>query len=959
MKFINRPIIAFVFILLTVCGFSSIEVRAQSGAATTEWLIEYGDVQHSLAEEPSVEGVETIEQIAPKVELWSFAEDADIEQITQQLREDSTVLSVEPNYERHLHAESDPFVEKQWWIPHLQPETLWSSVKRQKKAIVVAVIDSGISSTHEDLQGRIQSGGYNFYGNNTNVEDMNGHGTGVAGVIAATYGNGKGITGVAGPYHIKVLPLKVSHITGTSYVSDSIKAIDYAIEKKVDVINMSLGSAERSTTENAAVQRAIRAGIVVVASAGNEALKGNPISYPASYENVISVGAIDIENRRSSFSNYNSSVSLVAPGTGIYTTGVANSYKSVNGTSFSSPIVAGAAAMIKSLQPDATPKQIKNILEDTAVDLGEPGKDPHFGAGLLNLERVYAALAVPEVKVQTVELDKASVTLDMNVRTSYSNEEKTIEAKRVHAQAAMVYEEELLPEFAMDHMFMQVGQSKQWATGIESNASIMSSNRQVATVDEYGIVHATGWGSATIRYESKYTVKELRVKVGWDTDRPMTALFENVLPIDAVDRSVTWTSSNPEVAEVDKYGIITGKKTGGTIITVRTNDGGLTADAKVTVVGGQTQVEFVGDFPAMTVNQHKVFTIHFNQKIQVGRDYSKDIFLSRSPDGSEQVNTFLVFSNPNSSNQLLIMPETEWKEGTYYLTITKNLQNDRFVSLKKDVRMKFDVVIEDEPVAQKYVFESNYDFDWEYIKRDYREFQLNGVKNGKIVAGYTTNVNNNFRFAGNIGDTRNEIIRKYGQPLTYIMKDRTKYNISGQDLKPTYMIDGKYVTFLIDQHNQNRVRSILWIDQATEERAKYWYKTPNERYKQHSEQLMHELVNQARHAAGLPILNENKLLTTAARMHSEDMARNNYFSHTNLRGESASQRVENIGLRPNATGENIAQGYLNSILAHEGLMNSLGHRNNILSPEYSQLGIGIAFNSESKPYITQKFYIYK
>ncbi|PIC62703.1 hypothetical protein CSV79_15605 [Sporosarcina sp. P13] len=702
MKEKRNHILAFLLIMFTVWGFSSIQVQAQDTSKEKELLIEYSNVRHSLAEEPSIEGVEMIEKIAPKVELWRFTEDADIQKISQQLQEDRGILSVEPNYERRFHVSTnDPLLTKQWWIQRLRPESFWTRANQQKKSIVVAVIDSGIATNHEDLQGRIQPGGYNFHGNNTNIEDVNGHGTSVAGVLAASYSNDKGITGIAGPYNVKILPLKVTHITGTSYVSDSIKAIDYAIRKKADVINLSLGSNERSSVENAAIQRAIQAGISVVASAGNEAEEGNLINYPASYENVISVGATDSKNRRSTFSNYNSYISLVAPGTGVYTTGLSNSYKYMSGTSFSSPIVAGAAGLIKSIRPDYTPQQIKQLLENTAIDLGVPGKDSHFGAGLLNLERVNNALADLVVRVQRVELDVSELTVDLDHK---SNQSGTTEEQSAN--------------FSFDNAFMEVGETNVFLAGVESNAKLTSSNPQVATVDANGMVRAIAKGTATIRYASNTTTKEARIKVATKTNQPKSALFETVLPVDAADQSVTWTSSNPAVAEVDEYGIITGKQVGATVITVRTRDGGLTASTAVNVIGGQAPIEFIGDFPAMSVGQDKVFTINFNQELQAGKDYSQDIQVSRKPDGTDHVTSFTAKVDPASLKKLRITPIGTWDEGTHYLTIKKSLQNAHVVSLKKDVRMKFDVIKTNElPFIKTYTFKSNYDFDWKYTTR--------------------------------------------------------------------------------------------------------------------------------------------------------------------------------------------------------------------------------------------------
>ncbi|WP_194841423.1 S8 family serine peptidase [Sporosarcina obsidiansis] len=743
-------------------------------------------------------------------------------------------MSVEPNYERQLFVSvNDPYIGYQWWVSQVQPQSIWSRKGSQQKNIVVAVIDSGIATNHEDLQGRIQPGGYNFYSNNTNVSDVHGHGTMVAGVISATSGNGIGISGITGAYNIKVLPLKVSHASGSSRVSDIVKAIDYAISSKVDVINLSLGSAQSSSAENAAVQRAIQAGITVVAAAGNEALKGNSISYPASYEHVISVGAVDQQNSRAAFSNYNPYVSVVAPGTEIYTTDLSNSYSSVNGTSFSAPMVAGAAAIAKSLQPDVTPQQIKGLLEDTATDLGNPGKDSHFGAGLLNLERLNSKLTTTDahIPVSSIELNTTTLTIDLDqTKSSASMESNDIEElESMRSQAAIEYEREpndsfltanpltlgngmvgsitryyfdvdhyrftlhsqgrlsLLagwvenslishwdnkylmigiynaqqqlidvarlrtlsdgeqamyysdelpkgtyylvvlqsspyqyvftnerylisslftpnrepeptpepkPVFSFDKAFMQLGQLKPFVTNIETTGKLSSSTPQVATVDSKGNVQAVGHGATTIRYSSNTISKEAQVKVSSKSNSATAALFEKILPANATDQSVTWTSSNPAIAEVDEHGIIVGKKVGTTVVSAKTKDGGLTASTTVTVIGKEVQPEFVGDFPSMTVKQDKTFTITFNKELQVGKDYSTDILIARSPNGNDGITTFTTKVDASSPNKLYITPNYKWDEGTHYLTVSKNLQNKNSASLAKDTRMKFEVLMD-------------------------------------------------------------------------------------------------------------------------------------------------------------------------------------------------------------------------------------------------------------------------
>jgi len=248
--------------------------------ATNELLVKYSSDYRSLASTEILQDVEIMESIAPQVKLLTFSDDADMEAIRIQLENNPSIEYVEPNYERHLLTVlDDPYMSSQWWIPHVKAESMWKHVAAQKKKVVVAVIDSGIDMDHEDLKNRIEPGGYDFFSNTTMMTDLHGHGTKVAGVIAAEAGNGRGISGVAGQYGISIFPIKVVGSNGTGSSAAVIKALEYAIAKKVDVINLSIGGTNSSAIENEVIQRAVRAGIVIVAAAGNNALKGNSLFY--------------------------------------------------------------------------------------------------------------------------------------------------------------------------------------------------------------------------------------------------------------------------------------------------------------------------------------------------------------------------------------------------------------------------------------------------------------------------------------------------------------------------------------------------------------------------------------------------------------------------------------------------------------------------------------------------------
>ena len=406
-----------VFLMALLFGLVGIEpIHSKAESPVTELLVEYAeDARMNFSE--VVEGqVAERKKVSDDIELWTLKKGVDAVLLQKELQKDSNVLFVEQNAERHVTAifSDDPFIKEQWWLPHVGAETIWSRVSEQKRSVTVAVIDSGIDTQHVDLERRILEGGQNFYNENRNVRDETGHGTKVSGIIAAEYDNGEGISGMVGPFDVKILPLKVFGAGQTTKTSYIVAAINYAVKMESDVINLSLGGPIQSDIEERAIQRAIQAGITVVAAAGNKAEEDNRPFYPASYKDVISVGSVDEKNQHVKSSNYNESLTLVAPGTSIVTTINGGAYGAGEGTSFSSPIVAGAVAILKSLQPERTPQEIKKILQSTATSLAEPGTIQYFGSGLLNLEQLDHMLPVQQIPVKRVELSAETITMDLS-----------------------------------------------------------------------------------------------------------------------------------------------------------------------------------------------------------------------------------------------------------------------------------------------------------------------------------------------------------------------------------------------------------------------------------------------------------------------------------------------------------------------------------------------------------------
>ncbi len=258
--------------------------------------------------------------------------DSDVELVEQDFVV-SVAFAIPPN---------DPDYDRQWALPHIQAEQVWREMG-DLQPITVAVIDTGVCMSHEDLEGRVLSGGYDFVDNDDDPEDVFGHGCSVAGIIAANTDNAIGIAGFAP--NSSILPVRVLGPSGSGSMADVAAGIVYAADNGADIINLSLGSMVGSQVTKDAVEYAMDEGVTVIASAGNSG--GSLPGYPARYEGVVAVGAIDANGARSSFSNKGSDI--WAPGRDVHTIYLDNGYKALNGTSFSAPYVAAMAAVLQGM----------------------------------------------------------------------------------------------------------------------------------------------------------------------------------------------------------------------------------------------------------------------------------------------------------------------------------------------------------------------------------------------------------------------------------------------------------------------------------------------------------------------------------------------------------------------------------------------------------------------------------
>jgi serine protease len=295
------------------------------------------------------------------------------------LRKNPNVESIEVDVRRKPMAQTTPY-----GYTMVQANQFAQSDTTARK---VCIIDTGYNLGHPDLPGT--NDGVTGQANNSAVgnwyNDGNGHGTHVAGTIAA-YDNNEGVVGVYPGVNMHIV--KIFNDSGQwTYASDLIDAITQCQDAGSNVVNMSLGGGSSSTTERNAMQSFTDAGMLLVAAAGND---GNSAkSYPASYDAVMSVAAVDSSENRASYSQYNDQVEIAAPGSAVQSTYPTNTYASLSGTSMATPHVAGGAALVWSYFPQCSNNQIRSALNATAKDKGSAGRDNFYGYGLMQLADAY------------------------------------------------------------------------------------------------------------------------------------------------------------------------------------------------------------------------------------------------------------------------------------------------------------------------------------------------------------------------------------------------------------------------------------------------------------------------------------------------------------------------------------------------------------------------------------------
>jgi subtilisin len=305
-------------------------------------------------------------------------------QAADALSRNPSISYVEPDYTVYAHSQTVPWGIDRVFGDETYSFPTWNTTRGGE--IKVAILDTGIDQNHQDLTvaGGVTTVDDTHWGN-----DGNGHGTHVAGTVAAL-DNDLGVVGVAP--QVSLYAVKVLSDGGSGSVSSVVAGIEWAVNQSIPILNMSLGSSSDSQTLRNACDVAYAAGHLIVSSAGNSGNpggRGDNVSYPARYESVIAVASSTINNTRSSFSSTGPAVELIAPGSSILSTLPGNNYGTYSGTSMASPHVAGVAALAWASNSSLSNSDVRQILRDTAQDLGLSSN--HQGYGLARADLAVAA----------------------------------------------------------------------------------------------------------------------------------------------------------------------------------------------------------------------------------------------------------------------------------------------------------------------------------------------------------------------------------------------------------------------------------------------------------------------------------------------------------------------------------------------------------------------------------------
>jgi len=350
---------------------------------------------------------------------YTFSCDVDINILdaVQTYEKNPFVEAAEPNYIGQAYLiPNDTNFNKQWGLHNtgqtggtvdadIDGPEAWD-IKTGSSNVIIAIVDTGIDYNHEDLNlnmwknsgeipwnGIDEDGngyiddywGWDFFNSGSNPMDIDNHGTHCSGIAGAKANNNKGIAGVI--WTVKLMAVKAAQYKNNFPLDSTAKSIKYAADMNADVVSMSFGFDYDPQALDDACTYAYSSGCLLVAAMGNHG--GSSLRWPAAYSTVMAVGAIDHDDKRTSWSAYGNHINVVAPGLDIYSTLRSNAYGYMWGTSMATPHVAGLAGLLKAQDITRSNTDLWTIIVNTADDLGDPGWDKYYGMGRIN---AYVAL---------------------------------------------------------------------------------------------------------------------------------------------------------------------------------------------------------------------------------------------------------------------------------------------------------------------------------------------------------------------------------------------------------------------------------------------------------------------------------------------------------------------------------------------------------------------------------------
>lgn len=348
----------------------------------------------------------SIEAVVVKLPL------SEIGKFNKLVREIVKPVYVEPNVlYKACFVPNDRYWSFQWGFKKIRADFAWN-VTRGNSSILIAIVDTGVDWDHPDLAANYVPLGYDWVNNDHDPMDDNGHGTHVAGIVAAVINNSIGVAGLS---QVRIMAEKGLNASGYGFADDLANAINHAVDSGAKIIVMSWGDYESSILLYNAIKYAYRAGALLVAAAGNDATSDK--MYPAAYDEVVAVSATDSSDDLASFSNYGDWIELSAPGVNIISTYWDNTYRYESGTSMAAPFIAGVAALTWSVYPNLSRDDLRTYLHATTDDLGAPGFDIYYGFGRVNAEKAVKNLtSIHDIAVDSVVPRKSVVGEGMKMR---------------------------------------------------------------------------------------------------------------------------------------------------------------------------------------------------------------------------------------------------------------------------------------------------------------------------------------------------------------------------------------------------------------------------------------------------------------------------------------------------------------------------------------------------------------